>query len=399
MIKENLPKKVIYILEKLESHGYRADIVGGPVRDFFLGVTPADYDFTTEATPEEIKAVFSDERTLDTGIKHGTVSVVLEGEIFEITTYRVDGEYTDSRHPESVTFTRSIEEDLIRRDFTMNAVSFSLKEGVTDPYGGREDIEKGIIRAVGDPYRRFTEDALRILRGVRFASKLGFKVEEETKLAMFEKKKLLDKVSKERIYSEMRSVISGKFAYEALEEFSCIITGVIPELSEIKLPDRLLFEASDYDVRLISLFALSAENPKEDFETAMTRLKTDSAIRKKGVKLLEKLSVYDLSTEAGMNYLLKDLGTELSLALIDLEIVLGIISPETKEKFDIYLAGAPVYNIAQLKIRGDNLEEFGIFGRKIGETLEYLLDRVIDGEIENDFEALCNAVKTGVLKG
>ena len=163
-----LPENVMLIIERLGARGYRADVVGGPVRDFLLGKTPSDFDLTTDALPEQIKAAFSDLRTVDTGIKHGTVSVIIGGEQYEITTYRIDGEYTDSRHPDSVTFTPDITEDLRRRDFTMNAIAYNPRAGITDPFGGREDVARGVIRAVGEPRLRFTEDALRILRGVRF---------------------------------------------------------------------------------------------------------------------------------------------------------------------------------------------------------------------------------------
>ena len=223
-----LPQNVEYILEKLEKNGYRADIVGGPVRDFLLGKIPDDYDITTSASPEETKLVFSDLRTVDTGIKHGTVSIILDGEQYEVTTYRIDGEYKDSRHPETVTFTRNIEEDLRRRDFTMNAIAYSPRHGITDPYGGREDTAAGIIRAVGEPRLRFTEDALRILRGVRFAATLGFEVEKDTGCAMLETRHLLKNVSVERIYVELKKMISGKYSYDVLSCFSDIILDVIP---------------------------------------------------------------------------------------------------------------------------------------------------------------------------
>ena len=154
-----LDENVLFIIERLRAGGYRADVVGGPVRDFLLGKTPSDFDLTTDALPEQIKSAFSDHRTVDTGIKHGTVALILDGEQYEITTYRIDGEYTDSRHPDSVTFTPDITEDLRRRDFTMNAIAYNPTEGITDPFGGREDVAHGVIRAVGEPRVRFTEDA------------------------------------------------------------------------------------------------------------------------------------------------------------------------------------------------------------------------------------------------
>ena len=205
----NLPSHVEYILATLEAAGYHAHIVGGSVRDLLLGKNPDDFDITTSALPEETKAVFSDKRTVDTGIKHGTVSLILDGKPYEITTYRLDGEYKDSRHPEAVYFTKNIVEDLSRRDFTVNAMAYNPTTGLVDPFGGRDDLKLGIIRAVGDPYVRFNEDALRILRGIRFSSVLGFKIEDKTSKAIREKRQLLSKVSAERIYVELKKMLSG----------------------------------------------------------------------------------------------------------------------------------------------------------------------------------------------
>ena len=167
-IKMKLPEQVHKIITTLQDHGYEAYAVGGCVRDSILGRIPGDWDITTSAMPEETKALF--ERTFDTGIEHGTITVLLDGEGFEVTTYRIDGEYEDSRHPKEVTFTRSLKEDLLRRDFTINAMAYNEKEGLVDIFGGIEDIERKTIRCVGDANARFSEDALRILRGIRFAA-------------------------------------------------------------------------------------------------------------------------------------------------------------------------------------------------------------------------------------
>ena len=180
--KMNLPKEAEYIISRLNSFGYRADVVGGCVRDSMLGKQPSDYDITTNASPKEMKAVFSDLKTVETGIKHGTLTVIINSKTYEVTTYRVDGEYRDNRHPVSVVFTDRLSEDLSRRDFTVNAMCYSHEHGYTDLYGGREDLENKLIRAVGDPVKRFNEDALRILRALRFASTLGFSIEPETGL-------------------------------------------------------------------------------------------------------------------------------------------------------------------------------------------------------------------------
>ena len=206
----SLPSAVTLALSRLESFGYEAYVVGGAVRDAMLGRALHDYDITTSASPEEIKSVFADFHTILTGEKHGTVTVVIDSMPLEITTYRIDGDYTDGRRPDSVEFTKNIREDLARRDFTVNAMAFSPKRGLCDPFGGADDLNIGVIRAVGDPVRRFTEDSLRILRGFRFAARLGFEIEEKTLAAAKSERKRLSAVSAERIGSEVLGLLSAE---------------------------------------------------------------------------------------------------------------------------------------------------------------------------------------------
>lgn len=200
-MKINIPQKAAQILKTLNAAGYEAYVVGGCVRDSILGREPGDWDITTSALPEQVKELFR--RTVDTGIQHGTVTVMMDKEGFEVTTYRVDGEYHDGRHPDAVTFTRSLEEDLKRRDFTINAMAYHPEHGLVDLFGGMEDIGKRIIRCVGNPVERFTEDALRMLRAVRFSAQLGFTVEENTKAALARMSGNLEHVSVERIQTEL----------------------------------------------------------------------------------------------------------------------------------------------------------------------------------------------------
>lgn len=196
-----LPEKVSYIIHTLQEHGYEAYAVGGCVRDSILGRIPDDWDITTSATPFETKQLFP--RTFDTGIEHGTITVMIEKDGFEVTTYRVDGKYEDSRHPKEVTFTRSLKEDLLRRDFTINAMAYNDTEGIVDIFGGIEDLEQKTIRCVGDARARFGEDALRILRAVRFAAQLGFTIEEDTQQGIMELAPTLANISAERIQVEL----------------------------------------------------------------------------------------------------------------------------------------------------------------------------------------------------
>ena len=204
----DLPPKAEYILETLYGAGYEAYVVGGCVRDAILGREPEDWDITTSARPQQVKALFP--RTIDTGLQHGTVTVMLRGEGFEVTTYRIDGSYEDSRHPSQVSFTADLREDLRRRDLTINAMAYNPKEGIVDLFDGMKDLERRCIRCVGDPEERFSEDALRMLRGIRFAGQLDFTIEEGTLQAIQKQSDSIGKVSVERIRTEITKLLLSK---------------------------------------------------------------------------------------------------------------------------------------------------------------------------------------------
>lgn len=388
-----LPRDVEYIISSLEAAGYRADIVGGSVRDFLLGKAPGDYDITTSALPDEVKEVFSTERTIDTGIKHGTVTLILDSVPYEITTYRFDGEYDDSRHPSSVSFTRRIEDDLMRRDFTVNAMAYSTRHGLTDLYGGRGDIDARLIRAVGDADTRFREDALRILRALRFAATLGFDIEENTADAVIRNAYRLSKVSAERIYVEWRKLLFGASAYRIILDFSSVIVEIIPELSSLALPDESRFERATYLSRMFSLFALSCENPSSSFESAMRRLRVDNATRIMGMTVLSSLGKFDLKTDKGIVYALKEIGELAVRELIELEMLLGYDARSASERLDAILSAGTPYRISDLKINGNDLLAIGAQGREIGDILNLLLDEVIEGRIQNEPDELTAAAK------
>ena len=231
-VRIRLPEKVQWIIRKLKEQGFDAYAVGGCVRDSILGREPEDWDITTSAKPEEIKQIFR--RTVDTGIEHGTVTVLAEKEGFEVTTYRIDGEYEDGRHPKEVWFTGKLAEDLKRRDFTINAMAYNDEDGLCDLFGGQEDLQKGIIRCVGDARERFTEDALRILRAVRFSAQLGFSMEEKTKEAAGALAGTLVKISAERIQSELVKLLVSPHPEEMLTAWELGITKVIlPEFDRM----------------------------------------------------------------------------------------------------------------------------------------------------------------------
>ena len=231
-MKIQLPEKVNMIISTLQTHGYEAYAVGGCVRDSILGRIPDDWDITTSATPLETKQLFK--RTFDTGIEHGTITVLIDKEAFEVTTYRVDGKYEDSRHPSEVTFTRSLREDLLRRDFTINAMAYNDAEGLVDIFGGIEDLQNKTIRCVGNARERFGEDALRILRAVRFAAQLGFAIEEETREGIIELAPTLANISAERIQVELIKMLVSPNPGLLRTAYELGITKVIlPEFDEL----------------------------------------------------------------------------------------------------------------------------------------------------------------------
>jgi len=220
-----MPQNVVDIIERLENAGYEAFAVGGCVRDAALGRIPHDWDITTSALPEEVKALFR--RTIDTGIKHGTVTIMIQNEGYEVTTYRIDGKYQDHRRPDSVNFTRSLEEDLKRRDFTINAMAYSESKGLVDLFGGISDLHAHIIRCVGKADDRFNEDALRILRAVRFAAQLGFVIDKETQDAARHHAEDLSAVSAERVEAELTKILLSEHPEEIDEAYSLGITKII----------------------------------------------------------------------------------------------------------------------------------------------------------------------------
>lgn len=233
MKRENirLPNDALWLLQTLRAAGHSAYVVGGCVRDSLLGRTPGDWDICTSARPEQTRALFADRRLILTGAKHGTVGVVLHGKPYEITTYRQDGAYRDHRHPESVRFVGDLAGDLARRDFTINAMAYAPGEGVIDLHGGRRDLAGGIIRCVGDPAARFAEDALRILRAVRFAARLDFAMDPATAAAALAARDTLQTVSAERVYAELDGLLAAPGAGAALDRYGAILAGAVPEIA------------------------------------------------------------------------------------------------------------------------------------------------------------------------
>ena len=360
----NIPSYVNTALDLLHGAGYEAFIVGGCVRDSLLGVTPNDWDITTSALPDAVASLFSDYKLIETGMAHGTVAVIIEDNIVEITTYRVDGEYLDNRHPSSVSFTSSLELDLARRDFTINAMAYSEDTGVVDPYGGQEDLAAGIIRAVGDPVTRFNEDALRIMRALRFASTLGFSIDDATGDAIRSCAELLSNVSCERITDELYKFMAGSY-YDLLCDYDEVFSVIVPGYKVYRLDD---FSA---DMRMVALCC-----------NASTR----------GLRVSNGLA---FGLRAVERYLGQDLSPIRLMLLATPKYAKLILCMEGKDYsvVDDLLASGACYMISNLAVSGDDLIGAGVpKGPMIGEILEKLLNMVVDGEVPNDFDKLMEIV-------
>ncbi len=442
-MKITLPENVRYAMSLLEGAGFECYIVGGCVRDALRGIAPHDYDLTTSATPDEMLSVFNGLHVIPTGIKHGTLTLVLDGQPLEITTFRTDGEYIDNRHPESVSFSRELSDDLSRRDFTVNAMAYSERTGLVDLFGGRADLKNGVIRAVGVPEKRFREDGLRIMRGLRFAAVLGFNIEDETAEATTRCRKLLTNIAVERLWVEFKKLICGVGAAEILREYAEVIGVVIPEiLPMIGFDQRTRHhcydvyehtlrvlegcDASDEVLRLSAYFhdiakphTLTvdqngghfyghAEAGAEMTDAIFHRFHTDNASREQVVRLIREHCRQIEPTERSVRRFAAShdaLSSRRYIALYRADRL--ACAPDNRDTSTIDTIESLLnqldeektcLSLATLAVRGGDLTALGYQGRRIGEALNYLLGEVIDGRLPNDRDALLNALnKTGII--
>lgn len=371
------PQYVSDVIERLERHGHEAYIVGGSVRDTLMGRVPNDYDVATSALPDETLGLFEDMRTIPTGIKHGTVTVINEGNPIEITTFRIDGEYKDSRHPETVSFTRRIEEDLSRRDFTVNAMAYSKTRGLVDPFLGKEDISKKVIRAVGDPEKRFSEDALRIMRAFRFSAQLGFDIDSDTLSAAAAARDKMSQVARERISTELLKLIVSKYAEAPLKTMKD--AGFMPFIFKEYLPSNELISAatqkapSSERIRLAILLSQATDEQKKSILGEL-RLSTKLSLNILSIskKCSSRLCGDDLSARrfiGGCGELLEDV-----LSAAD---ALGNLDKEFEERVRDNLAKKVCTSTSELAVNGSDLVKLGIRGTAVGATLAKLLCEVL----------------------
>ncbi len=394
----NIPKEVLDIISKIENNGYEAYIVGGCVRDCVMGVEPQDYDLCTNALPQKILEIFNDDEIVDAGLKHGTVGVIKNHNVYEITTYRIDGEYSDGRHPDSVLFTSLLSEDLRRRDFTINAMAYNPKTGLVDIYGGQDDIKNGVIRCVGNAKERFEEDALRILRAIRFASRFNFEIDSETAYEMHRQFPSIDNVSIERICTEFTKTIMCKSSSRFFYEFRDIISHFIPEIANTDYEKNLnVLKMSSDDIYVkLSLFFNGIKG--DSVKKILKRLRCSNLIIDKVSTFVSCIDMELSDTKRDTKLLLGRFGYEdlekfLEIKLLakdSLKDVINNIKMFAKEIID----NNECYSIKTLAINGDILKEIGITnGLEIGKTLKKLLDEVINEQLENDRDVLIKYIK------
>ena len=396
----DLPKNVENIIGSLEEHGFEGFAVGGCVRDSLLKKTPKDWDITTDALPVDMKKIFK--KTFDTGIAHGTVTVLMDGVGYELTTYRIDGNYSDGRHPDSVSFSKNLSEDLCRRDFTINAMAYSNKKGIVDLFDGRKDLQKGIIRAVGDAKKRFDEDALRMLRAVRFAAQLGFKIEDDTFAAIKEKAKLLSNVSKERIFVELNKSLNGDFAQNIKMVYTSGLYRYIGK-EFAKLDENIYdFYPRKFPNKKHMYWAVFLENIEnvEAVKKILFELKSDNATRNNTYLLVKELKNPLPSSDEDIRWSLHRIGADLFCDYIEIlksdkknvDILDKIDTIENR--YSLILKENHAYEISMLDITGKDLMDIGISkGPKIGEVLEFLLKKVIENPLNNEKSSLLRLAK------
>ncbi len=383
-----IPDRILRLVQQMEQAGEEAYLVGGSLRDILLGCSPNDYDLATSALPNRTVEIFSDRRVITTGLKHGTVTVMEDGEPIEITTFRIDGSYSDARHPDGVIFTGHIEEDLSRRDFTVNAMAYHPRIGLVDPFGGREDLERKILRAVGDPAVRFKEDALRILRAFRFSAQLGFEIEKNTLSGCFNSKSGLTKVAKERIATEFLRLLLSKNPAFSLQKM--METGVSFFVFGEYLPSSNLLHllpqmpATD-TARLGFFFSECAEEQAKEILQSLRYSKKQIT----GALAVARGGAKKILTPVEARRFLAGSGIYAEDAC-RASVLWGNSSAEAL----VWLkeSQAPT-KISDLQISGRDLITLGYSGREIGVILERLLCLVIDDPTLNKKETLLNLIK------
>ena len=435
-----LPQGAAFVLKRLHDAGYQAYVVGGCVRDTLLGIAPKDWDVCTNALPHEMQRVFADCHVIETGLQHGTLTVMYDHEPYEVTTFRVDGEYTDHRHPDEVIFVADVREDLSRRDFTVNAMAWSEETGVVDAFGGQEDLAARLIRCVGDARKRFGEDALRIMRAMRFASVYGFAIDPDTDEAIHELKSTLADVAAERIRVELAKLLCGAGAGNILRTYRDVIFTLFPALAPMDGFDQRtphhLWDVWEHTVRAVEavpatetlrlamllhdcgkIAAFSVDDRGEGHATGheehsvriaqkvLADLKLDNATRDRVLLLIGSHGWPVTPERRLLKRRLNQLGEEALRQLIEVKRADALATgtkdaaaveahrAQTLSALDALLAENPCVTLRDMAVNGRDLMAMGAKGRAVGETLQWLLEQVLDEILPNERDALLAAAQ------
>lgn len=402
-----IPQPVHKIIAKICDCGFDAYTVGGCVRDILMGKSPCDWDITTSATPDEIQKIFSQYTVIPTGIKHGTVTVLFGRTPFEITTFRIDGNYSDSRHPENVTFSTSLTGDLKRRDFTINAIAYHPEVGIVDLFGGQADLKSRIIRAVGDPAQRFSEDALRIMRAIRFSAVLGFELEPETADALFKFNHLLENIAAERICAELNKIMCTDGASTVIEKYFSVIsqrlfgdypskfldTTIFSTISRV--PDKLHLRLAAFLFGAAQVFNTDVTSLAKTF---FSHLKYDNKTRLLTITVLSNLHRKITPDRISIRRIVRDTGADALQDIFELKNALQLDNPSTiattKSILWAILRDGDCCHLHNLALKGNDLaSEFNLKGPNIGKGLNLLLDAVIEGKCQNTRSSLIEYFK------
>ena len=406
-MKINLPSAVCFLLDRLNHKGFEAYVVGGCVRDSIMGIVPHDWDICTSATPDQMIEVFSDCKVIPTGLQHGTISVVIDNIPYEITTYRIDGEYEDNRHPKNVEFVSDLKLDLMRRDFTINAMAYNEQDGLIDLFGGVDDINKREIKCVGNPDDRFQEDALRILRAIRFAIRYNFKIELNTKVSLHRYRGLLKNISAERISSELTKMLSKtKIMHQDIELLEALsyCLDAVDERIFFLFYDNLFYTVPDLPLRL----AIICDNPEikdilEKLRFPNEVIEQAVEIRKFGIKVAEDVEQFSSYDNISTFYYPRKLLSQMrkARAWLAVEFAKSQLSnqpdkidalKELSSKLHLCFLNKDTYMLSALAVDGNDLVRLGYKGRDIGIILNKMLDLVMRDEVENDREKLIEAI-------
>lgn len=389
-----LPAGADYVLKRLHGAGYQAYVVGGCVRDTLLGKAPKDWDVCTNALPHEMQRVFADCHVIETGLQHGTLTVMYNHEPFEVTTFRVDGEYTDHRHPDEVIFVTDVRDDLSRRDFTVNAMAWSPASGLVDAFGGQEDLAAGVIRCVGEPAKRFGEDALRIMRALRFASVYGFRIDPATDAAVHALKDTLRDVAAERIRVELAKLLCGDGAGDILRAYPDVLQVIMPQLAKVDWASTVAaVEAAD-KTETSRLALLLHQLDPADAKAVLMSLKPDNFTRDWVLMLVINQDYPFQPTRHSLLTALSLFGETETYELLAVRQAKGATDVDMlRDVLGDVLWDRICYSVKDMAVNGRDLMTLGAKGKAVGECLNYLLSLLIAEMLPNERDMLLEAAR------